>query len=224
MSEVERACSARIVYLLRHPIATSISRHQLPRLDLFLTCSYHAAILGDAGLSAEIAALAARADFFQRAIISWCFENLVALKRPQVSWLYATYEELVLNPEQSCQMLAEKLNLTDRRAMLEAFDRPAANIKMSHEQTLATIRSTDARRRRHRLVTKWQDEVSGEQLTQAQAISICSGSTYTVPGTPCRPRGTFISTTTGIFEQSERLGPGQCNLVAEAVRSVTRRS
>jgi hypothetical protein len=54
--------------------------------------------------------------------------------------------------------------------MLEAFDRPAANIRMSHDDTMAALRSPDARRRRHRLATKWMDEVSIEQREQAAEI------------------------------------------------------
>lgn len=170
MSDVEKQCAAQIVYLLRHPIATSISRKLVPRLELFLKCQQHAALLDDPAGHVAIAGLAASGTFFQRAVISWCFENLVALRRPGPGWLYVTYEELVLNPERACDLLMQQLRLPDRTAMLTAFERPAANIQLSHQQTMAALRSADARQRRHRLVTKWMDEVSDEQRAQAAEV------------------------------------------------------
>ena len=170
MVEAQRALGAQVVYLLRHPIATSISRDQTPRLEQLLNCSYHAAVLDNSVRHAEITALARTGSFFERKVISWCFENLVALRRPQPTWLYVSYEELVLNPERSCDLLMDRLGLRDREAMLESFDRPAANIQLSRDETLAALRSPDACRRRHRLVSKWQGKVSDAERGQAAQI------------------------------------------------------
>jgi hypothetical protein len=170
MVEAQRALGAQVVYLLRHPIATSISRDQTPRLEQLLNCSYHAAVLDNSVRHAEITALARTGSFFERKVISWCFENLVALRRLQPTWLYVSYEELVLNPERSCDLLIDRLGLRDREAMLESFDRPAANIQLSRDETLAALRSPDARRRRHRLVSKWQGKVSDAERGQAAQI------------------------------------------------------
>jgi hypothetical protein len=170
MVEAEQALGAQVVYLLRHPIATSISRDQAPRLEQFLTCRFHTAMLNDPERHAEIIGRARTGSFFERKMISWCYENLVALRRPQASWLYVSYEELVLNPERSCDLLMQRLGLSDREAMLEAFDRPAANIKLSRDETLAALRSPDARRRRHQLVSKWLDKVSDAEREQASVI------------------------------------------------------
>lgn len=170
MVEAEHALGAHVVYLFRHPVATSLSRDQAPRLDLFLQCSFHAALLGDPARSADIADLARTGSFFERKMISWCFENLFALLRPQPSWLYVSYEELVLNPERSCDLLMQSLGLSDREAMFESFDRPAANIKMSRDETLVALRSPDARRRRYRLVSKWQDKIPTEARVQAGRV------------------------------------------------------
>lgn len=170
IDEVARRCSAQIVYLLRHPIATSISRHVLPRLDLFFACQYHTALLNDPVCHAEIVSTATHGSFFQRAVISWCYENLVALRSPNPDWLFVTYEELVLNPERSCDLLLGRLQLSDRAAMLQAFERPASNIELSHEQTLAALHSPDARQRRYRLVAKWQNEISLQQYAEAEHV------------------------------------------------------
>ncbi len=170
MTKVEQECSAQIVYLLRHPIATSVSREVLPRLDLFLKCRYHEKLLDDPRARSRVLSIATKGTHFQRAVISWCYENLVALRQPGPAWLFLTYEELVLNPERSADLLIQRLKLTDRTAMLQAFDRPAANIQLSHEQTLAALHTADARRRRHRLVTKWTERVSEQQRREAAEV------------------------------------------------------
>ena len=203
MDEITRRCSTQVVYLLRHPIATSISRHVLPRLELFLACQYHTALLNDPVCHAEIVSMAANGNFFQRAIISWCYENLVALRSPGVDWLFVTYEELVLNPERSCDLLMSRLQLSDRTAMLQAFERPAANIELSHEQTLEALHNADARQRRYRLVTKWQDEVSPQQCAQAeQVLALFRVDAYDVRSPLAARRFLHFDDTEAILEHS----------------------
>ena len=41
MGTVAERCNGQIVYLLRHPIPTSQSRYQFPRLELFLSSDYY---------------------------------------------------------------------------------------------------------------------------------------------------------------------------------------
>lgn len=173
--EVENRCNASIVYLLRHPIATSISRHTLPRLDLFLRSPYYAAILEPAARLAEVRALASTGSPLQRAVVSWCFENLIALSRPGKRWLVVTYEELVLNPAKSCELLLARLDLPDRRAMMSTFERPAANITMSHAETLEAMCSPDARQRRYKLVTKWMNQISEQDIEDAAQVLTAFG-------------------------------------------------
>jgi hypothetical protein len=170
MSEVEQRCNISLVYLLRHPIATSISRHTLPRLDLFLSSPYYSELLGNAALLAEVRTLASRGSPLQRAVVSWCYENLIALTQPGQGWLFVTYEELVLNPVRSCELLLSRLDLPDRHAMLSAFERPAANITMSHAETLEAMGSPDARQRRYKLVTKWMNQISERDIADAAQV------------------------------------------------------
>lgn len=210
MADVERKCGGQIVYLLRHPIATSISRELLPRLDLFLKCSHHARLLDDPGAHDRISALAAEGTHYQRAVISWCYENLVALRQPGATWLYVTYEELVLNPERSSKLLMQRLQLTDRTAMLQAFDQPATNIQLSHEHTLAALRTADARRRRHRLVTKWMDQVSEEQRRQsAEVLDLFKIDVYRVDSPIADQRFIHFDDTAHILGR-ERAGGSVC--------------
>jgi hypothetical protein len=166
---IARRCSGTIVYLLRHPVPTTLSRRTFPRLDLFLGSRYYQDLIGSHRLGA-IQAIGRTGSHFQRGIISWCYENLVPLRFPDFAGLFVTYEELVLNPERACDLFLERLQLTDRAAMRRAFSQAAANINMSSAQTQTLLADSDERRRRLRLVTKWQDSIAPREQAQAAEI------------------------------------------------------
>lgn len=175
MDRAARECGGRLVYLLRHPIANSISRTVQPRLEHFLRSSYHSALLGAAAEAAEIRRLALTGSPLQRAVVSWCYENLETLRHPDPSRLVVTYEELVLNPVKACDLLMQRLDLDDREAMLASFERPAINIRMSHAETLAAMASADAGDKRVRLVTKWRMRIEPAQIADARAVLAAFG-------------------------------------------------
>lgn len=170
IARIERDCAAYIVYLLRHPLATSLSRRVLPRLHLFLDSPYYATLIGDSAVIREARAVAERGDALQRSVVSWCYENIVPLRQPGADWLFVAYEELVLNPSRSCSLLADRLDLPDRAAMMAAFGTPAANIAMSDAATHAALNDPDSRSRHVRLVSKWRDQVTAQQLAAAQEV------------------------------------------------------
>jgi hypothetical protein len=175
MDRAARECGARLIYLLRHPIANSISRTVQPRLEHFLRSAYHAALLGDSGQAAEIQRLAQAGTPLQRAVVSWCFENLETLRHPDPARLVVTYEELVLNPIKACDLLMRRLELDDRAAMLASFERPAINIRMSHAETLAAMASADAGEKRIRLVTKWRKRIEPAQVAATREVLVAFG-------------------------------------------------
>jgi len=170
MDRAVRECGGRLIYLLRHPIANSISRTVQPRLQHFLRSQYHAALVGDPARGTEIRRLAQSGTPLQRAVVSWCYENLETIRHPDPDRLVVTYEELVLNPMKACELLMRRLELTDHEAMLASFERPAINIRMSHAETLAAMASADAGEKRVRLVTKWRKRVAPQQVAETAAV------------------------------------------------------
>lgn len=163
INEIKTRCNGSIVYLLRHPIPTTLSRHVLPRLDHFIaSCHFHNNYLDEKQIQ-EIFKIHCHGDRFQRGILSWCFENLIQLRHADTrDWLVLTYEELLLNPEGTCRTLAERLSLPDVDRMLAAINTPAANITMSKQDTLNILKNSDDQKRRYALVTKWMDKVSSD--------------------------------------------------------------
>jgi hypothetical protein len=163
-------CGGDLLYLIRHPISNSISRTVQPRLQLFLASPYYAQLVGDEKRLREIRAIALNGTSFQRAITSWCFENLSLLRFPTERQITITYEEMVLNPEKSADFLMRRLALPERDALLAAFERPSFNIKMSRAETIAAMQSEDAARKRAFLVTKWLAMVSEQHYSQAEYL------------------------------------------------------
>jgi hypothetical protein len=175
-------CNGVAVYLLRHPVPTSLSRAVLPRLDLFLRSEYYEARLG-AARSRAIRALAARGTHLQRGVVSWCYENVVPLTSASPSTLFVTYEELVLNPVRSCDLLTARLQLTDRDAVLRGFGRPSANITMSSAETLAAMGHPDEQQRRRQLVTRWQPKLApADVVATAEILDLFGLDVYRADG------------------------------------------
>jgi hypothetical protein len=163
INDIKQQCNGSVVYLLRHPIPTTLSRHVLPRLDHFVaSCHYQKNYL-DENQIREIRRIHCNGNAFQRGILSWCFENLVQLRFADTrDWLVVTYEELLLNSEKACKTIAERLSLPRVDTMLRAINTPAANIKMSKQDTLNILRDSDEQKRKYAMVTKWRDKISAE--------------------------------------------------------------
>lgn len=160
INDIKSSCNGQIVFLLRHPIPTTLSRHVFPRLDHFIaSCHYQRNYL-DENQMREIRRIHCGGDHFQRGVLSWCFENIIPLRHADThDWMIVTYEELLLNPEKLCQSMAQRLALPRVDLMLRAIDTPAANIKMSKQDTHAILKDQDEQKRRHALLAKWQDKI-----------------------------------------------------------------
>jgi hypothetical protein len=163
-------CNAQVVYLLRHPTPTTLSRKVFPRLDLFFSSRFYRQLIGDGRALAEIERIGRDGSHLQRGTVSWCYENLVPLKHCDFDGLFVTYEELVLNPVRSCGLLLEYLQFADRDAMLRKFSEASANINMSSVETQAMMTSPDEHKRRIYLVEKWVDRVTRTEMTEVSEI------------------------------------------------------
>lgn len=175
IGDIAHGCRGQIVYLLRHPIPTTLSRKVFPRLDLFMASPYYDRLIEDAARLKEIKRIGRTGSHLQRGTVSWCYENVVPLRRPDFDGLFVAYEEMTLNPVRSCDLLLAFLHFRDREAMLGAFGRASSNIAMSPKETQSMMKDSDAQRRRHYLVTKWQAQVSPADAADVTAIMTLFG-------------------------------------------------
>jgi hypothetical protein len=170
IGRIARECNGQVVYLLRHPISTTLSRAVFPRLDLFLASKYYADVIGDGPRLRDIRRLGAEGTRLQKGVVSWCFENVIPLQRRDFEGLFVTYEELLLNPSRSCDLFLKALQFDDRDKMMQAFSTPAANISMSSPETLQQMAKQDPLERAASLISRWQGKVTPEDRAAVTEI------------------------------------------------------
>jgi hypothetical protein len=71
----------------------------------------------------------------ERAILDWCLQNSVALRRAGEDWTIVSYEQLVLDPEPVIETLSKRLALPEPKRMLEHLSRPSYSTKWSDDKT-----------------------------------------------------------------------------------------
>jgi hypothetical protein len=170
-----RKFDVSIIYLTRHPIPQSLSvvRNKWgitanAYLENENFCTFY--------LNAEKIKFArnllSKGTYFDKAMVNWCFENLVPLKNCESEILRITYEELVLNPRATIEWLSNQLNLVHSNGIYEIINIPFQSA-LSEERTKDAIRKGE----REYLINKWQKMVLPNQLDSAkdilEAFAIC---------------------------------------------------
>lgn len=158
---------AKIVLLLRHPIAVSISREVLPRLDAYVESEYSLRFtVPQLALARKIIA---EGSDLERGVLSWCFENAVPLADRSQDWAVVTYEQLVLEPRPVIDHLIDKLDLDSPERMIAGLTR-ASNVKRKSNATTRKLLEQPNPSSRERLVDKWRKTVSSDEEVRAMAI------------------------------------------------------
>lgn len=156
---------ARIVYLIRHPIAVAISSERFPLLEAFLTSDYRRHFSEEQLVSA--ARIVRLGTHLERGVLSWCLQNSVPLRHATDDWAIVTYEQLVVDPYPVIRHLAEKLELPMPGRMSEGLTVPSVNVKIkSNEETRRLLYGERAGDRAN-LIDKWRDKVGEEEEVRA---------------------------------------------------------
>ena len=151
--------NGRIVYLVRHPIAVSLSREVYPTLHAFLESDYrqhfseeeleYARGILDTGTKLE------------RGVLSWCLQTAVPLRDATADWATVSYEQLVLDPQPVIAYLADKLALPRPERMVRRLGVPSAVKSKSDDETRQVLERETSRR--NWLVEKWRTQVGEEE-------------------------------------------------------------
>ena len=166
---MQESFGGRVVLLLRHPIAVTLSRQQFPRLNAFLDSDY-AHQFGDEAL-AMARRIVAEGSRFEQGILHWCFENALPLRQYQSDptkpdWTVLTYEQLVSDPERIVPLLADVLDLPDPAAIMGQISKPSRTTSKSSAEAKTMVESDN---RRH-LISKWRKAASEEDERRAFEI------------------------------------------------------
>lgn len=169
MNWFEERFAAKIVYLIRHPLPTSISRAEFERTPLFLTNDLYC----ERYLSPEQRAYGREILKFgtdlEKKVLDWCLQNLPPLKFLDRShWLCVHYEDLTVDPEATLQRIAQELGLPRLDRMRQQITAPSSS--QSDNEMKRHIRQLSLGDDRSYFVRKWRDKVSGEEEMRAFEI------------------------------------------------------
>jgi len=160
--------NARVVYLIRHPIAVTISTERWPTLPAYLTSDYRRHFSEEQLARAE--RIVTEGTDLERGVLSWCLQNAVPLREATEDWAIVSYEQLVLDPDPVIRELTDKLALPDPERMRRRLDVPSVNVKFkSTEETRRLLSEGDADKRPS-LVEKWRKKVDGREEARVMKI------------------------------------------------------
>jgi len=159
--------NGRIVYLIRHPIAVSVSRKELPSLHALVHSDYQRHFSDEQLEYAE--RLLASGSRLEQAVLSWCLQNIVPLRQATDDWAVVSYEQLVLDPYPVIAYLADKLELPKPQRMFDRLIAPSGVKAKSDQETRQLLEKRDANKR-HLLVEKWRREVDRSEEIKAMKV------------------------------------------------------
>lgn len=160
--------NGQIVFLLRHPIAVSLSRKVLPRLNAFLSSDYRDNFTTEQLRYADDKN--ANGNMIERGMLSWCLQNALPLRQIRDDWSLITYEQLVLDPEPVLQLLVNNLNLPQPERMRALLGQPSQSSHQSDAGTQTVLATTKNRAERQWLVEKWREDVSADNEKRLMAM------------------------------------------------------
>lgn len=158
IEDIAEITNSEIIFLIRHPFAVSLSRKQLPRLEVL--CSDPVL----SGFNRTVQGIAENilkeGSFMEKAVLSWCLQNRLALDHMSGrKATVLTYEQLVLEPEYILNDLAQRFHLSRVDAMLKHFNTPSAVTVQSEKGAGQLIRDN----KKNSIINKWKRQIDEEQ-------------------------------------------------------------
>jgi hypothetical protein len=149
-----------IIYLMRHPIPSSLSKDHTQWGWKTGQDFWANPILRDTHLQPfEEVILSARTDF-EKYVTTWCIQNYVVLKEMEAGdYLITYYEDFCLRPEAAVREMNGYVNAPFNQ---KAFEKMVGQTFMLHEKSGV--------RKNENMVTSWQKKVTPEQINSAMRI------------------------------------------------------
>jgi hypothetical protein len=160
--------NARVVYLIRHPIAVTISSERWPTLPAFLTSDYRRHFSDEQLVRAE--RILAGGTELERGVLSWCLQNAVPLRAATDDWAIVSYEQLVLEPHPVIKELTAKLALPNPERMRDRLGVPSVNVQFKSTQETRRLLTDGDSDKRPYLVEKWRQKVGEREEAHAMRI------------------------------------------------------
>ncbi len=163
----EEKFDIKIVYLVRHPIPTSLSiiqRNWGNTVEDFLQNPYFIKKYLDKQKHNFSLQILENGSNLENLVLEWCLNHLYPLSvLNDKKWLTITYEELVLRPKQMVGLIFDYLDLPDRERMFETILKPS---KTTSSQSKKDIRSKGP----SYLVNRWKEKIDENIETEVMSI------------------------------------------------------
>ncbi|MFM1874725.1 MAG: hypothetical protein RL266_462 [Bacteroidota bacterium] len=164
----QTALNADLIFLIRHPIAVSLSRNFLPRLEAFVDSDF--ALNFSTEQINEAREIIRSGTFLQKATVDWCFQNAPLLRAKNAGKLIVTYEELTLHTEEMLLLISKKFNLPLSNRMLQQINRPSGSSGKSTAESQALLNRLGQDTEKRQLIEKWQGKVTDEEQIEVFRI------------------------------------------------------
>ncbi len=171
MSWFEATFRCRIVYLVRHPLAVSLSRRITPQLEGFVGSDRYCGAFLTPEQRLRARSILSEGSPLERKILDWCLQNLPPLRHLDRSrWLCLHYEDLVADPVAVIGKLASFLDLPDEAGMVRQIGIPSRSTFLSDAETRNYLKRAQHGTEREYLLGKWKPGISPEEESRAMAI------------------------------------------------------
>jgi hypothetical protein len=161
IEDVRQRYDAHVVYLIRHPIAVSLSRKECPRLKSLIQSDYSRHFTKSQLAYAEQVLLTG--EKLERLMVSWCMQNYVPLKSKNSNWILLTYEQLTIDPEAVLSSIYHQLELSDISKISENLLKASDSSNLSDQKTQDVLSTSSGEERQKYLVEKWKDKIDEKQ-------------------------------------------------------------
>lgn len=168
VEDLTEELSANAIILIRHPIPVSLSREVLPRLEAYQNTDYRKFFTNDELVIAQD--VTRNGSNFEKAILSWCFQNKVLLEQSKAA-LVVSYEELVMNRECVITKISNHLKLPDPQKMIRRSMKASGSSAKSTKSRIKLLKDVQKGQTSHqKLIEKWKAKTTPKMIEEAQSI------------------------------------------------------
>jgi len=159
---------AKVIFLMRHPIAVSLSREYCPRLEALVDSPYSRHFTEEQLAYARHIINAG--DKMQKLMLSWCLQNAVPLRHAQDDWVILSYEQLTLDPDPVVDLLCDVLDLEDPARVKANLAKPSGSTHKSDKETQKALKSGAAHQDKRFLIEKWRKKVNEAEESRLMEV------------------------------------------------------
>jgi len=161
--------SARILVLLRHPIPTTLSHKQYPRLLYYLQQPALRALFTQEQLAFALQTIENGTDF-EKGILNWCLQTFPLLQCQGPNLTTVTYEQLTIDPHRTVAYLEAQLGLVPTPNLEALINKPSRSTRQSPPEVVRWFRNAPSASDREFLIARWKHAVS--DADEARAFNI----------------------------------------------------